>query len=503
MKTLRPQSTPSHGRLRTAGRALLGAGLALLALAAPAPAQGSPQLPGPGLAFQNPLVTAPQPFQWSTAAGLGLVKVQAPIDYGWIILPNDKLQFRFVPSLTGDPTIEAIFWPPASGHPTQAERVTFQFPLNTQGHPKAGALVIAFHSYGVSEKDIWINTDIAQLCAERGWALIAPYGMVDTHYGNVQSQESLTKVLNVVRKYFKFDEERVYAVGFSMGGGAALSYSMRHLSDSRVQVAAVVNHTGTQDLVDVYQSGSFAVKAMLSDEEHFGGAPVGADAAFPYLRVSPSRIVLGNNDPNNTPLRNLGHIPIYTFLNLDDPQTKLISHNQVVTSYLQGLGHPVTLVTANKGAVHNWSTLDMNAAFRWLERKRLPKEPTTMQVFADREIEYLATQVRAKQALRQARYDLTASQGTNALDVLNTRYLDTLFVDLERLGLSADVPLMVSWSSIDDLGDELVLPGYPAPPASVLRDGLADGNWSHDPITAELTLAVLPGTTAAVFDITP
>lgn len=486
--------------LRSATRLACGAALALTLATATARAQATP---GQGPVWNHPLVTAPTPFSWSPAGGLGPVKVQYPVAAGWIVLPNENLQFRFVQSLTGDPTIEAIFWPPASGHATQAERITFQFPMSSQGKPLAGALVIAFHSYGVSEKDIWINTDIASLCAERGWALVAPYGMVDTHYGNVQSQESLIKVLNVVQKYFKFDQDRIYTVGFSMGGGAATSFAMRHLSDQRLQVAAVVNHTGTQDLVEVYQNGSVATKTMLSDSMHFGTAPTTSDTAFPYLRVSPSRLVVGAVDPNLTPARNLRHIPMYTFVNLDDSHTDLVQDNLTVMAYLQGLGHPITLVTANKGSNHKWSTMDMNAAFRWLERKTLAKKPIHMEVFADKEIKYLDTVVRDKQDLRVARYDVTAFQGTNSLDVVNTRYLNSLFVDIGALGLDANLPLGITWSSIDSFGDEIVLPGYTTAPADITLDGVLHGTWTHDPVSGELAIQILPGVTSGVFAINP
>lgn len=488
--------------LKAVPRVTLGAAAVLALATAPVQAQAQP-VPGQGGLWNHPLVIAPAPFAWSTSTGLGPVKVQYPASHGWIVMQNEKLQFRFVPSLTGDPTIEAIFWPPASGHPTQAERITFQFPMNAQGIPGAGALVIAFHSYGVSEKDIWINTDIAQMCADRGWALIAPYGMVDTHYGNVASQESLVKVINTVQKYFQFDPDRVYAMGFSMGGGAALSFAMRHMSESRVQVAAVVNHTGTQDLVDVYQSGTIGVKTMLSNAQHFGTAPTSTDGAFPYLRVSPSRLVLGNVDPNLTPVRNLGHVPIYTFVNTSDPQTKLVSDNLAVTSYLQSIGHNVTLVAPAGAATHKWNTMDMVAAFRWLERQSLAPKPTTMQMFADKEIQYLDTKVRDKQDLRVARYDLTAFAGTNSLDVVNTRYLNTLAIDAAALGLDPDAPLGITWSSIDALGDELVILGVTHPPASVTLDGLPHATWSHDPVTSELSLSVLPGVTSGVFLVNP
>ena len=472
---------------------------ALTAVSAPAHAQASPG----GGGFQHQLVVAPTPFSWSTASGLGLVKVPAPVDYGWIIMPNDKLQFRFVPSLTGDPTIEAIFWPPASGHPTKAERITFQFPINGPKIPGSGALVIAFHSYCVSEKDIYLNTQIAAMCKARGWALVAPYGLVDTHYGNVQSQESLVKVLNVVQKYYQFDPRRVYAMGFSMGGGAALSFSMRHLSESRVQVAAVVNHTGTQDLIDVYQSGTLGVKNMLSDSDHFGTMPTSADNAFPYLRVSPSRVVVGSVDPNLTPLRNMRHVPIYTFLNLNDPQSKLVTHNLAVTNYLQSIGQSVTLVSINGAVEHKWMTMDLDAAFTWLERQSLADKPTTMELFADKEVQYLDTVVRDKQDLRIARYDVTAFQGTNTIDIFNTRYLNTLFVDLGAMRLNPAGVLTVNWNSIDSLGDELVFPGYASAPSAVTFNGLPHATWSFDGGTGEVSISMLPGITSGTLVVTP
>jgi len=483
----------------------LAAGFAAcLALAGPASAQGAGSAPGvqgpPG--FSQLLVPA-TPFKWSTTSHLGPVQIPIPGQYGWFLLKGLNLEARAVPSLTGDPTVEVLFAPPASGHPTKAERITFQFPLDPASIPGSGALVIAFHSYSVSEKDIWINTQLAQICKERGWLLVAPYGMVDTHYGNFESQLSLDNVLSTVGKFFHWDPQRVYTVGFSMGGGAALSYSMRHLQSGRTQIAGVVNHTGTQDLVDVYNKGNIAVKQMLINDSHFHGPPTTEDGAYAYKRVSPSIFTGGALDPDFTPVRNLAHLPIYTFVNLDDPQTNLVADNLAVSSYLQGQGVNVNLATAHKGAIHAWSTLDLDAALNWISGYSLPADPLAATVFADLQGQYFGTNVRQKPLQRIAYYEFSADSPTNSFHVDNTRDLDSLVLDLPALGLNPALALGGSWSSQETIGDELVLSGYTTAPTQVLMNGMPSTTWTFEPILGEVVIPIPAGPTSGLLLIMP
>lgn len=491
-------------KFKTLFPALASALLACATLVTPAPAQGAAAGVGAGAPPGGSQLLVPAtPFKWSTTSQLGPVKIPLPGQYGWFVLQGHNLEARAVPSLSGDPTIEAVFAPPGSGHPTKAERITFQFPLDPASIPGSGAMVIAFHSYGVSEKDIWVNTQLAQLCKERGWLLVAPYGLVDTHYGNVESQQSLDKVLETVGKFFTWDPKRVYTVGFSMGGGAALSYSMRHLSDTRTEIAAVVNHTGTQDLIEVYNKGSIAVKQMLVNDSHFHGPPTTEDGAFAYKRVSPAVFTGGAVDPDLTPLRNLARIPIYTFVNLDDPQTDLVSDNSAVSAYLQGLGMNVNLVSAHKGPLHSWSTLDLDAAFNWIAGARLLPDPKAATVFADLEAPYFGTKVRAKTAKRVGFYEFSVDAPTNSFHVDNTRDIDSLVLDLPALGLDPALALGGSWSSLETVGDELVLSGYTSAPSAVLMNGTPSTTWSFDPLLGEVVIPIPAGPTAGVLLITP
>ncbi len=451
----------------------------------------------------HPLVTAPTAFKWSSTLGVGPVKVPLPGLYGWFVVQEDNLEARIVPSLTGDPTIEAIFYPPASGHPTRAERITFQFPLKPGSIPDSGALVIAFHSYSHTEKEIFLNTQIAQYCAQRGWLMVAPYGLVDTHYGNVESQESLDAVLKTVKKYFKYDPQRVYTVGFSMGGGAATSYAMRKQDKDDLRVAGVINHTGTMDLVDVYNNGTLATKLMLADVDHFHGAPSTADGAFPYERVSPGVFSSSILDLDKMPIRNLGHLAMYTYVNLNDPLNHLVLDNLAVGNELLASGVNMQLVSNSQAAIHDWSTMDLNAAFNWIDRSPLAQDPASAWFSADQEANYLFTEVRKKPDLRSALYRIEINTVRNQVTVKKTRDLDVLALDVRDMGLSAKSKLTVNWSTVDSTTDTLILTGYAVAPSVVTEGGLPSLNWTHDPLTSELSLVTPAGKTLTTFEVKP
>ncbi|MDF1798525.1 MAG: hypothetical protein P1V81_05075 [Planctomycetota bacterium] len=495
--------------LATLARACALPGLGLLLAAGSAAAQVTPSVGGgqPGVyqgpMTQHPLVVPATPFQWTTSAGLGAVKVPFPGQFGWKHFIGLNFQARMIPSVSTDPTMEVIFYPPASGHPTKAERITIQFPMDPGKIRGSGAMVLAFHGFGVSEKDIFVNTQLPQLCAQRGYILVAPYGLTDTHYGNLPSQASLDKVLELVDAFFDWDEKRVYAAGFSMGGGAAISYAMRRQDDGRRRIAGLINHTGTMDLLGTYNDGTTALKLLMADSDHFGTHPGDADSAFPYERVSP--VVLNGTavDPMRAPVRNLSHLPIFQYVNLDDPQVNLVNDNLAVGSYLLSQGVNLNQVTNHAGSQHAWSTLDMATALDWLEHYSLPDLPTDSPVFADTESKYFHTTVRAKTDKRVASFEIAVDLASATIEVTETNELDVLFLDLVGMGLNTSQFLVGTWGSADGTGDQLVLGGIASAPSQVLFGGQPSTNWSHDPATSELTLEMRAGTTPVIWSVAP
>jgi len=498
-------------------QALTLVGFAWLAAAENARSQvsGYAETPGPATGpaakgdYTTPawwsLVRQAVPFTWDSKSQLGPVTVPIPGSYGWTVLKAENVEIRTVPSLSGDPTFEAIVLPPASGHPTRTERFTIQVPLHAEKIPGSGALVIGFHSYSVSEKSVFNNTDLPAICAQKGWTLLAPYGLLDTHFGNVASQKSLDAVIALVDEFLNFDLNRIYTVGFSMGGGAAMSYAMRRRSEDTYRVAGVVNHTGTMDLLNEYSVGSASFKAMLSNPLHFGNPPFTKNFAFPYERVSPGIVVGGALDLQRTPARNLNNLAIYTYVNPGDPQTGLVQDNIKVAGQMLADGVNINYVSSFNGTKHHWDTMDMYSAMDWISRFRLPKDPKSALVYADRKGEYHYVDVRDSQRLRTATFGLGAQVSGNTFTLSDTRYLDKIALDLDRAGLSTSIRLNLVWSTPDAGSDIVVLKGYPVPPTSVEFDGILSATWTHDPVTEELSITTPTGPTGSdiVILVTP
>lgn len=494
-------------------QALTLVGFAWLAAAENAQSQvaGYAETPGPAAGpaaqegFTPPawwsLVRPAVPFTWDSKSQLGSVTVPIPGTYGWTVLKAENVEIRTVPSLTGDPTFEAIILPPASGHPTRTERITIQVPLHAENIPGSGALVVGFHSYSVSEKSVFNSTDLPAICAQKGWILLAPYGLIDTHFGNVEAQKSLDAMLALVDEFLNFDRDRIYTVGFSMGGGAAMSYAMRRRAEDTYQVAGVVNHTGTMDLLNEYSSGSASFKAMMANGAHFHNPPFTADFSFPYERVSPAVIVGGALDLQRMPARNLNHLAIYSFVNPGDPQTGLVQDNIKVANQMQAEGVNINFVSTFGGFNHHWNTMDMFSAMDWISRFSLNKDPKEAIVYADQLGEYHYVDVRAAQPLRTAIFGLDVQVSGNNFTLRDTRYLDEIALDLVRVGMSTSIPLNLSWSSLDASSDILVLKDYPVPPLSVTFDGIVATTWTHDLVTEELTITTPTGPTGAEITI--
>jgi len=141
----------------------------------------------------------------------------------------------------------------------------------------------------------------------------------------------------------------------------------------------------------------------------------------------------------------------------------------------------------------------------WISRFRLPKDPKSALVYADRKGEYHYVDVRDSQRLRTATFGLGAQVSGNTFTLSDTRYLDKIALDLDRAGLSTSIRLNLVWSTPDAGSDIVVLKGYPVPPTSVEFDGILSAAWTHDPVTEELSITTPTGPTGSdiVILVTP
>lgn len=454
--------------------------------------------PGDPAAAVRPAVSPEEPmlgFSWAQSArDLGSVVVPGANAVGWSA-PGFAWRYRRVPSFTADPTFEVIVAAPDSGHPTLPERFLLQYPRDWNSKPVAERVcVVAFHSYSVSEKQIFLDTDLPFECAQRGWMLFAPYGLRDTNFGNVASQASLEAVLMQVYNLLGFNHERVYGVGFSMGGLCATSYAMRHLDPGTVRFAAVLNHTGTVDMVREYDRSDAFGQQRLRNPWHFGASP--SVDPYAYDRVSPARLFpSGLLDASRAPVSSALHIPFYIHLNLADPNTELLAEALELENYLAFRGATVHEFLVNDPvAGHSWDTLPMGPALDVIQQHVLPGNPPAFEAFADREGTWLYSEVRGKARDRHARYEIEVSPlslpTVNSFRISDTRDLDRVALRIRAMGLDPAQTLTFECSSLDGTSDTYVLRGYPNPPAAVRIVRAGRSTWWHDPVAGELHVNV-------------
>jgi len=462
-------------------------------------------------------VAGPQPegeepqemFRWAqTAEDLGTVQVPSIGGAGWKHGPSGVL-YRSVPSFSGDPTFEVVIRAPFSGSPLYAERLLVQMPADFTTKPfQERCVVVGFHRFSASEKDVFVNTTLPYEAAERGWMLVAPYGLTDTNFGNVRSQASLAAVSHLLFSLVPFNYRRVYAVGFSMGGLSALSFAMRHLDPQQLQFAGVVIHTPSLDMVQEYADADLSLQLLLEDIRHFGGPP--SKVPFEYDRVSPVRFdSSGLVDPDLAPVVNFSQRPIYLHANLADPNTELLAGVIAMRNYLQQRGALVTEDLVHMPAAgHSWETLELGPALDWVAGFELESSPpATVELFADGPGRWLHVQVEsispdAFGRLRLAMAPL--STGTlNSLALDRTRDLQELALDLDVLGLDASRPLSLTHESADGTADVLRLRGYATAPASISVEGAPPAWSSHHAPSQELWLRPTDDGRAVRVDITP
>ncbi len=444
-------------------------------------------------------------FRWAQAVeDLGTVSLPVVGQGGWTYGPNG-MYYRAVPSFSGDPTYELLFRPPFSGSATHPERVLVQIPAGFASKPfYERAVVMAFHRFSVSEKDIFLNTTLPQEARQRGWMLVAPYGLTDTNFGNVQSQESLATIAHALFAVVPFNYRRIYGVGFSMGGINALSFGMRHLDGQQMQFAAVAVHTGTMDMVQTFNNSGLAVQLLLSNSKHFGGTP--SQVPFEYERVSPVRFLpSGLVDPDHAPVVNFEKRAIYLHSNLADPQTNLVAGMSSLRQFLQQRGANVLEDLVYEPTLgHNWATMNMTKALDFLGQDDLSKTmPDSQDFVVDTPGRWWQVEVDTIEPDKAARFHLDVAPYQlgllNSFNLSDTDGLYAITLDLPKIGLSSTQPLRFTHSTVDGTYDWITLRGVPFKPSSVRANGAPPATWNFNPFLKELR--IVPHVTGALVTV--
>lgn len=342
-------------------------------------------------------------------------------------------------------------------------------------------LLCVFHKFGSSHADV-LNTTFLTESRNRGWFCISPLGARQKNFGNFESQINTKVALELVRSLYPIDTNRVYGVGFSMGGGTVANYAARHVDPNSIMFAAIVNHTGGVSLANTYanepddndaddNTPNIGDNLEVPDtlESLFGGSP----SAQPFWYQRCSTIDL---DPFTNQVgvdtdfaRNLAHVPTMTWLAMYDPFAYLYNQSSVFSTRIAGqnVSNNLHLVNAN---VHQWTTLDCAYACDWLQQFTL-QIPSSGSSIADEDGQWFRFQIEQDAAGSFTPFTWSVDVPNRRIDLSATRNLKRIKIDRAALGLPTSGPLTLSLATADGLADQVQILGVNSPPTVVARDG--------------------------------
>jgi dienelactone hydrolase len=341
--------------------------------------------------------------------------------------------------------------------------------------PPGGApALVAFHAFNVSHADAVYHTNFPAECLARNWFMIAPFGASQTNFGSLPSQINVAAVLSWARAMLPIDGNRIYGVGFSMGGGGCASYAARHLDPSASMFAAIVDHTGTVSLAHAYANESTSIQLIL--EGWFGGSP--AAQPFAYQRCStididPLTEQIGVGTDMSRNLRT-----VHCWLADNDPQPYLPLQTHLFYDHIHA-ANPADVLTIVPGNVHSWSTLDDTVACDWLSRYTL-QELTIGNTLADQDGTWGRFIVQQSAPGAFTPFSWHADAPPNRLSLWATANLQRLSVNLAPLGLVYSGNLKLNMTSADGTGDQVLFLGVPHAPTAVTRNGVPNATCVYD-----------------------
>ena len=472
---------------------------------------GGRSLPGVGLRTLlgrpggNPSAMTPQQLRIGQATTAWLTSIAVPA------LSAPKL----IPGIGGTAYVLRLFVP-ATG---TDELFTLYVPSSPSG--QARPMIVGFHGFGVSHLDFsYYNTEFLAEAAARDWFVLAPIQINpvlntgDISFGSAESQLNVEYVLNYVLDEWPIDLDRIYGIGFSMGGGNALSYAARHRDRKTGAFAAVVNHTGAVSPSDVW-SHEPAIRTPL--EATFGGPP----PRFEYQRAA--SIDLSLTDGRLLPAGrhmavNLTGVPVRTYYYVNDPKAYLRSQSDELDRFMSGepsLSHELFVemtsqpcgVTGLPG--HCWDLLIESEVCDWLEMQSLAPLTAAGKVLADRDGRWNGFDVIAHGSGEFAAFDYRVLPGTTAagmVEIFGRENIQRVTLNVDELQLDANLGLEIQTYAIDGNATEISVSGLTAPPSSVRRNNLLIANvcangpgaarWCYDAPTGTLSLFETAGSFA-------
>jgi acetyl esterase/lipase len=411
----------------------------------------------------------------------------------------------------GPELIDGLIPPGPGGTGTfLSEIFRYQLPVGYDPEGPELPLIVAYHGFGSSVNSVDDSTTLDEEANARNWIYVAPTGIDDKLFGSPICQQHVEVVIQWMLDNFQVDADRIYMVGFSMGGGVAANFSSRRRDPDGIMIAALGCVSGAFDWTQTWTLADGMLQDWLENNFNFEGNP--AQKAFNYKQASGLFFdpfsyppLPGDIIELNSMTVNLEHMPTYLTYDVDDPLNEIPDTVEALDALLISLG-ATTLKTVQSGTIdpdtllpapHSWAVLDETEMYDFFEGKTVERHPESFSAMQDLggNLSWASTIQRQSQEFTYITGvsdpiggTLTISDVTNAVSVE---------VDAGLAGISGIWPVRVTASSADDLGFTLRLTGFDQEPSYLLdaTTGELITLVNSDPTTGTLIVHV-PATTA-------
>lgn len=127
------------------------------------------------------------------------------------------------------------------------QKMVLVLPQNYQSGQEKLPLVIFFHGYTMDENQVLERTTFPRAIAREGWLLASSSLAGPTHWGNPKALEMHDEMVDYLLQKYRVDPEKLFFVGFSMGGGTALLAGIQ----AKVKPRAIASSQGWTDLSEL------------------------------------------------------------------------------------------------------------------------------------------------------------------------------------------------------------------------------------------------------------
>jgi hypothetical protein len=354
----------------------------------------------------------------------------------------------------------------------KAEPFKYQIPWNYQPGNAPVPLVIGYHGFGLSPGSVALQSTLDEESNERGWFYMAPTGIDDILYGSTPCQQNVSAAIQWMLDNFDIDPDRIYMVGFSMGGGVALNYTARHRDPHGIMIAALGIVSATMDWTLEYATNNSTIKSLLENPYNFGGTP--SSVPFAYQAASSLYFQSGSYPPlpglldiGNSMAVNLGSTPTYVTWDLQDTIPAVLAEEPVLVGVLAGLGGSFVSkpVTGTPSPKHSWTVLNEPDLFDFFAGKVVNRAPLGFEALIDRDSAVGWSSVQQAAPLVFTHVNGVASLATRSLSVSNVTNAGVLRVHADLAGIPGSAEVRASGTAglsgyLLDVCDSAVPPAW-------------------------------------------